>query len=386
MKPACRLLSHSLGRAPRPLRCHRGRGRENHPQRFLRSDARALPRLRRALRRPLGGGPRRRGRHGRAVARRLRRPGPRRHRGPAGRRRHAGARGRHRRHRPRPDGSRADWKARLPSGSAPYTSTIVFLVRKGNPKGDQRLGRSREARRPGDHAQPEDLRRRPLELSRRLGLCRREVRPRRGQGRGLRRRPLPQRAGARFRRPRLHHHLRPARHRRRAARLGERGLPGAARNSAPTSFEIVVPSLSIRAVPPVAVVDANVDAHGTRDVAEDYLRYLYSDAAQKLIAANFYRPVNPAGRRPGGPRPLPRAEARRYRRSALRRLGEGAGRALRRRRHLRPDLRAAVSAMSAAAALSLKTAERHPRLRPDARLRARLSRPRRASSRWPAWC
>ena len=58
-------------------------------------------------------------------------------------------------------------------------------------------------------------------------------------------------------------------------------------------YEIVVPSLSIKAVPPVAVVDTNVDKKGTRAVAEEYLKYLYSDEAQKLIAANFYRPINP---------------------------------------------------------------------------------------------
>ena len=61
----------------------------------------------------------------------------------------------------------------------------------------------------------------------------------------------------------------------------------------PDQFDIVVPSISIKAVPPVAVVDANVDANGTRKVAEEYLKYLYSDEAQKLIAANFYRPIKP---------------------------------------------------------------------------------------------
>jgi sulfate/thiosulfate-binding protein len=58
-------------------------------------------------------------------------------------------------------------------------------------------------------------------------------------------------------------------------------------------FEIVVPSLSIKAEPPVALVDGNVDAKGTRKVAEAYLEYLYSDAAQKIIAKSFYRPAHP---------------------------------------------------------------------------------------------
>jgi len=55
-------------------------------------------------------------------------------------------------------------------------------------------------------------------------------------------------------------------------------------------FEIVAPSLSILAEPPVAVVDKVVDRHGTRAVAEAYLRYLYTPEAQEIAAKNFYRP------------------------------------------------------------------------------------------------
>jgi len=55
-------------------------------------------------------------------------------------------------------------------------------------------------------------------------------------------------------------------------------------------FEIVVPSISILAEPPVAVVDKNVDAHGSREVAEAYLKFLYSPQAQEIEARNFYRP------------------------------------------------------------------------------------------------
>jgi sulfate transport system substrate-binding protein len=58
-------------------------------------------------------------------------------------------------------------------------------------------------------------------------------------------------------------------------------------------FEIVVPSLSIKAEPPVALVDKVVDAKGTRKVAEAYLTFLYSPEAQKLIAHNYYRPSDP---------------------------------------------------------------------------------------------
>jgi sulfate transport system substrate-binding protein len=56
-------------------------------------------------------------------------------------------------------------------------------------------------------------------------------------------------------------------------------------------FEIVAPSLSIKAEPPVAVVDKVVDAKGTRKVAEAYLKFLYTPEAQKLIAHNYYRPT-----------------------------------------------------------------------------------------------
>jgi sulfate transport system substrate-binding protein len=60
------------------------------------------------------------------------------------------------------------------------------------------------------------------------------------------------------------------------------------------NFEIVAPSLSILAEPPVAVVDENVDRKGTRTVAEAYLNYLYSDEGQRLAAKHFYRPRNEA--------------------------------------------------------------------------------------------
>src|SRR5690606_41877301 len=58
-------------------------------------------------------------------------------------------------------------------------------------------------------------------------------------------------------------------------------------------FEIVVPSVSILAEPPVTVVDKNVDRKGTREVAEAYLQYLYSEEAQRIAARNYYRPRNP---------------------------------------------------------------------------------------------
>jgi sulfate/thiosulfate-binding protein len=66
----------------------------------------------------------------------------------------------------------------------------------------------------------------------------------------------------------------------------------------PGQFEVVYPSLSILTEPPVAVVDANADANGTRKAAEAYLKFLYTPEAQRIIAANFYRPRNPEAAAP----------------------------------------------------------------------------------------
>lgn len=60
----------------------------------------------------------------------------------------------------------------------------------------------------------------------------------------------------------------------------------------PDDYEMVTPSISIKAEPSVAIVDENADKNGTQDVAKAYLEYLYSDEAQKLAGQNFYRPSN----------------------------------------------------------------------------------------------
>ena len=61
---------------------------------------------------------------------------------------------------------------------------------------------------------------------------------------------------------------------------------------APDEYEIITPSISILAQPSVAVVDAVVDDRGTREVAMEYLSYLYSDEAQRIAGDNYYRPSN----------------------------------------------------------------------------------------------
>ena len=103
----------------------------------------------------------------------------------------------------------ADWQKRLPNNCAPYTSTIVFLVRKGNPEGDQGLGRPR-ASRASRSSRPT-----PRPRAARAGTIS-PPGPTSSTHQGgdqaaaqeIRRGDLPQRAGARFRRPRLDHDLR----------------------------------------------------------------------------------------------------------------------------------------------------------------------------------
>ena len=120
----------------------------------------------------------------------------------------------------------ADWQKRLPNNSAPYTSTIVFLVRKGNPKGIKDWD---DLAKPGVAVitpNPKTSGGARWNYLAAWGYGLEEIRRRRGQDQGLRQGDLQERPGARHRRARLDHHLRPARPRRRADRLGKRGLPG----------------------------------------------------------------------------------------------------------------------------------------------------------------
>jgi sulfate transport system substrate-binding protein len=68
----------------------------------------------------------------------------------------------------------------------------------------------------------------------------------------------------------------------------------AVRELGSAKVEIVAPTLSIVAEPPVSIVDQNVDQHGTRKAAEEYLKYLYSKEGQEIAAKHFYRPRDPA--------------------------------------------------------------------------------------------
>ena len=125
----------------------------------------------------------------------------------------------------------ADWAKRLPHNSAPYTSTTVFLVRKGNPKHIRDWDDLVKPGVAGRDSQSQDFRQRPLQLSRRVGL-RGQERRQRAAGKGIRHQAVQERAGARCRRARRDDHFRPARDWRCAADLRERGLPDPRRNSA----------------------------------------------------------------------------------------------------------------------------------------------------------
>ena len=103
------------------------------------------------------------------------------------------------------------------------------------------------------------------------------------------------------------------------------------------AFDIVRPSVSVLAEPPVALMDSIVDRKGTRAVAEAYLDFLYAPEGQDIVARNFFRPTDAATAR--ALRRAVSADAAVHRRPGVRRLGEGASRAFRRRRRLRPAVR-----------------------------------------------
>jgi len=185
----------------------------------------------------------------------------------------------------------ADWQKRLEHNSSPYTSTIVFLVRKGNPK----------------HIKDWDDLIKP-------GVS--VITPNPKTSGGARWNYLAAwayalkkggtDAAARDYISKLFKNVPVLDSGARGATISfvERGLGDvllAWENEAlislkewgPDKFDIVTPSISILAEPPVAVVDKVVDRRGTRKVAEEYLKHLYSDEGQEIIAKNYYRPINP---------------------------------------------------------------------------------------------
>ncbi|MDB5747777.1 MAG: sulfate transporter subunit [Massilia sp.] len=182
-----------------------------------------------------------------------------------------------------------NWQGRLKNRSAPYTSTIVFLVRKGNPKGIRDWG---DLVKPGVSVITPNPKTSGGARWNHLAAW----------GYALRQ-PGGSEATARDFINRLYKNVPVLDSGARGATTTfvERGIGDvllaweneallALRELGPGKFEIVAPSVSILAEPPVAVVDKVVDKRGTRAVAQAYLDYLYSDVGQDIIAKNYYRP------------------------------------------------------------------------------------------------
>ena len=186
----------------------------------------------------------------------------------------------------------ANWQTRLPNNSTPYYSTIVFLVRKGNPKGIHDWS---DLVKPGVKVitpNPKTSGGARWNYLAAWGYARRtygsDAKAREYMTRLFRNVPVLD-SGARGA----------------TTTFVERGQGDvllaweneaflAVNQLGAGKFDMVVPSISILAEPPVAVVDKNVDRNGTRKVAEAYLRYLYTPEAQEIIARNYYRPRDPA--------------------------------------------------------------------------------------------
>jgi sulfate/thiosulfate transport system substrate-binding protein len=185
-----------------------------------------------------------------------------------------------------------DWQKRLPDNSTPYTSTVVFLVRKGNPK---------------QITDWPDLIKADVQV----------ITPNPKTSGGARWAFLAAWAWAEHQPDgnaektkafvtALYKHvpILATGARESTTTFVERGIGDvllsweneadlALDQLAPGQFEIVYPSSSMLAEPPVALIDKNVDRHGTRKVAEAYLRFLYAKPAQEIEARNHYRPRDP---------------------------------------------------------------------------------------------
>jgi sulfate transport system substrate-binding protein len=182
-----------------------------------------------------------------------------------------------------------DWQKRLPENSTPYTSTIVFLVRKGNPK---QIRDWMDLTRPGVGVvtpNPKTSGGARWNYLAAFGYALRnsgndEAKAQDFLARLYRNAPVLD-TGARgatitFTRRAIGDVL--------IAWENEAML--AANEIYPGEFEVVMPSISILAEPPVAMVDKVVDRRGTRALAEAYLNFLYTPAAQELAARSYYRP------------------------------------------------------------------------------------------------
>ncbi|HYJ82511.1 MAG TPA: sulfate ABC transporter substrate-binding protein [Allosphingosinicella sp.] len=186
----------------------------------------------------------------------------------------------------------ANWQTRLPDNSSPYTSTIVFLVRKGNPK---RIKDWNDLVRPGIKVitpNPKTSGGARWNYLAAWGYAERKyrssARTRQFMTQLFRNVPVLD-SGARGSTTTFVERAQGD-----VLLSWENEAFLAVNKLGKGQFEIVVPSLSILAEPPVAIVDKVVDQKGTRPAAEAYLKYLYTPEAQELIARHYYRPRDPA--------------------------------------------------------------------------------------------
>jgi sulfate transport system substrate-binding protein len=184
----------------------------------------------------------------------------------------------------------ADWQKRLPQNSTPYTSTIVFLVRQGNPKGVKDWD---DLVKPGLQVITPNPKTSGGAQWNYLAAWEYAKRKQGGEDKAkefvakLYKNVPVLDSGARGS----------------TTTFVERGIGDvfisweneaflAIKELGKDKFEIVVPSLSILAQPPVTIVDKVVDKRGTRKQAEAYLQYLYSEEGQEIAGKHFYRPTN----------------------------------------------------------------------------------------------
>jgi sulfate transport system substrate-binding protein len=183
----------------------------------------------------------------------------------------------------------ADWQKRLPDNSSPYTSTIVFLVRKGNPKGIKDWD---DLVKPGVSVvtpNPKTSGGARWNYLAAWGYALKKLGNDEGKTRDF--------VARLFKNvPVLDTGARGA-----TTTFVQRGIGDvliaweseallSLKESSPGAFELVAPSLTILAEPPVTWVDRVVKKHGTSELAEAYLRYLYTPEGQEIAAKHFYRP------------------------------------------------------------------------------------------------
>ncbi len=184
-----------------------------------------------------------------------------------------------------------DWQKRLPNNSSPYTSTIVFLVRKGNPKGIKDWNDLAKAGVSVITPNPKTSGGARWNHLAAWGYALRQP--------GSNEKTAQEFLGKLYKNvPVLDSGARGS-----TTTFVERGIGDvlitweneallAIKELGPGKVEIITPSLSVLAEPPVAVVDKVVDRRGTRKAAEAYLNFLYSVQGQEIAAQNYYRPTS----------------------------------------------------------------------------------------------